>query len=164
MASAQLVTPSSRCADLHCSKFAIGFVVDEPWTHHRTCSNHLVCRRDGSHCRVCEKWGEGVWDGLERLLARLAARQQRRRKAGKSSDTGSTSEDSLFPEGRLVIDEQPALEVEVETSLPVTSPRVSSEARFGEVSFGGPIWASPAVPGPRLREEEGLEELFFILP
>ena len=159
MASAQLVTPSSHCADSHCSKFAIRYVVDEPWTHHRTCSNHLVCCRDGSHCRVCEKWGEEVWDGLERLLARLAARQERRRKAGKASDTGSTSEGSLFPEGRLVIDEVPALEVEVETSLPGKSPRVShgtgQSLRLGEVSFGGPIRASPAIPGPRLREEEG---------
>ena len=62
-------------------------------------------------------------------MARLAARQERRRKAGKLSDTGSTSENSLFPEGRLVIDEAPAKEVEVETSLPGKSPRVSQEAR-----------------------------------
>ena len=129
MASAQLVTPSSRCADSHCSRFAIRYVLDEPWTHHRTCSNHLVCRRDGSHCRVCEKWSDEVWDGLKRLMARLAARTERRRKAGKVSDTGSTSEDSLFPEGRHVIDEAPAMEVEVETSLPGKSPQVSPEAR-----------------------------------
>ena len=52
-----------------------------------------------------------------------------RRKAGKSSDTGSTSKDSLLPEGRLLIDEAPVMEVEVETSLPGKSPRASPEAR-----------------------------------
>ena len=62
-------------------------------------------------------------------MARLAARQEKRRKAGWLSDTGSTSEDSLLPEGRLIIDETPAKEVEVETSLPGKSPRASPEAR-----------------------------------
>ena len=42
-------------------------------------------------------------------MARLAARQERRQSAGKMSDTGSTSEDSSFPEGRLVIEEAPAM-------------------------------------------------------
>ena len=41
----------------------------------------------------------------------------------------TTSEDSFLSEGRLVIDEQPAMEAEVETSLPGKSPGVSSEAR-----------------------------------
>ena len=129
MATAQLVASYARCADTHCSRFAIRYVESEPWTHHRTCSTHVVCTRDGSHCRVCEHWSEGDWDGLERLLARLAACQERRRKAGKISDTGSMSEDSVLSEGRLIIDEHPAMEVEVETSLPGKSPRVSSEAR-----------------------------------
>ena len=131
MASAQVVIPSSRCADSHCSRFAVRFVSAEPWTHHRTCSNHLVCRRDGSHCRVCEGWGDAEWDGLERLMVRLAARQEKRRKAGRLSDTGSTSEDSLLPEGRLIIDETPA--------------------RRGLLRG-----TDPGQPGPRLREEEGL--------
>ena len=63
-------------------------------------------------------------------MACLAARQERHRNAGKvSDDPGSTSEDSSSREGRLVINEAPAMEVEVETSLPGESPRVSSEAR-----------------------------------
>ena len=78
---------------------------------------------------MCEHWSEEDWENLERLLARLAVRQERRRKSGKMSDTGSLSEDSALSEGRLIIDEQPALEVEVKTSLPGKSPRVSSEAR-----------------------------------
>ena len=129
MATAQLVASYTRCADSHCSRFAIRYVESQPWTHHRTCSTHVVCSREGSHCRVCEHWSEGDWGGLERLLARLAVRQERRRKIGKTSDTGSLSEDSVLSEGRLIIDEQPAMEVEVETSLPGKSPRVSSEAR-----------------------------------
>ena len=151
MASAQLVIPSSRCADSHCSRFALRFVSAEPWTHHRTCSNHLVCRRDGSHCRVCEGWSEATWDGLERLMARLAARQEKRRKAGWLSDTGSTSEDSLLPEGRLIIDEMPAKEVEVETSLPGKSPRASPEARgraSGSERSSSGDRSGPARPSP----------------
>ena len=125
MATAQLVALYTRCADSHCSPFAIRYVESQPWTHHRTCSTHVVCSREGSHCRVCEHWSEGDWGGLERLLAR----QERRRKARRTSDTGSLSENSVLSEGRLIIDEQPAMEVEVETSLPGKSPRVSSEAR-----------------------------------
>ena len=151
MAFAQLAIPSARCADSHCSRFAIRYVSAEPWTHHQTCSNHLVCRRDDSHCRVWEGWSDATWDGLERLMARLASRQEKRRKAGRLSDTGSTSEDSLLPEGRLIIDETPASEVEVETSLPDKSPRASPEARGrASGSEGSPSGdrSGPARPSP----------------
>ena len=99
MAAAQLVAPFARFADTHCSRFAIRYVESELWTHHRTCSIHVVCSKDGSHCRVCEHWSEGDWEGLETLLVHLAARQEKRRKAGKVSDTGSTSGDSFLSEG-----------------------------------------------------------------
>ena len=157
MASAQLA-PAPQCADVHCSRVAIRYVLAEPWTHHKVCSNHLSCRRLCSHCRVCASWSERDLDGLEALMARMAARQERRRSSRKvTDDPGSTSEDSSSREGRLVIDETPALEVEVETSLPGESPRVSAEAR-GRASgserspSGETIRASPVVPRGRLLE------------
>ena len=67
------------------------------------------------------------------------------------SDTGSTSEDSSFLEGRLVIDETPAMEVEVETSLPGQLPRVSPEARGRDSgSERSPLGdrSGPARPSP----------------
>ena len=66
-------------------------------------------------------------------MARLAARQDWCRASGRGMDNpGNTSEDISFRrEGRLIIDEMPAMEVEVTTSLPPPgkSPRGSSKHR-----------------------------------
>ena len=90
-------------------------------------------------------------------MARLAARQERCRSSGRATDDpGSTSEDSSSREGRLIIDETPAMEVEVETSLPGRLPQGSSEPRGrasgSEMSPSGEH-SGPhlAVTGPRLR-------------
>ena len=167
MASAQL-SPAPRCADVHCSRFAIRYVLAEPWTHHKVCSNHLSCRRLGSHCRVCAQWSESDWDGLEALMARLAARQERPRSSGKATDhPGIMSEDSSSREGRLIIDEMPAMEVEVETSLPGKSPLGSSEpksrASGSEMcpsgQHSGPARPSPAGGSERHKSSKSLSSL-----
>ena len=160
MASAQLVNPAPRCADTNCSRFAIKFVEAEPWMHHKVCSNHLSCRRHGSHCHVCSEWEDSDWDGLEALMARLTARQDWCRSSGRGTDDpANTSEDrSSRSKGRLIIDETPAMDVQVTTSLSSgKSPQGSSEhrGRASKLEMASvEVHSHPAGPSPAWGSEK----------
>ena len=55
----------TRCTGPSCSRWAMTFKADEPWTHHRLCGTHLVCTPSGAVCAVCSDWSAGDLEDLQ---------------------------------------------------------------------------------------------------
>ena len=55
----------TRCTGPSCSRWAMTFKADEPWTHHRLCGTHLVCTPSGAVCEVCRDWSAEIWKAFK---------------------------------------------------------------------------------------------------
>ena len=55
----------TRCTGPSCSRWAMTFKADEPWTHHRLCRMHLVCTPSGAVCAVCRDWSAEIWKAFK---------------------------------------------------------------------------------------------------
>ena len=77
----------TRCTGPSCSRWAMTFKADEPWTHHRLCGTHLVCTPSGAVCAVCRDWSAEIWKAFKVKDLQLQKKRDYRaeKKPGKTS-------------------------------------------------------------------------------
>ena len=74
----------TRCTGPSCSRWAMTFKADEPWTHHRLCGTHLVCTPSGAVCAVCSDWSAEIWKAFKAKDLQLQKKRDYRAMSGKT--------------------------------------------------------------------------------
>ena len=74
----------TRCTGPSCSRWAMTFEADEPWTHHRLCGTHLVCTPSGAVCAVCSDWSAEIWKAFKAKDLQLQKKRDYRAMSGKT--------------------------------------------------------------------------------
>ena len=74
----------TRCTGPSCSRWAMTFKADEPWTHHRLCGTHLVCTPSGAVCAVCSDWSAEIWKAFKAKDLQFQKKRDYRAMSGKT--------------------------------------------------------------------------------
>ena len=89
----------TRCTGPSCSRWAMTFKADEPWTHHRLCGTHLVCTPSGAVCAVCSDWSAEIWKAFKAKDLQLQKKRDYRAMSGKTRSQSPAKAREPVPPG-----------------------------------------------------------------